>query len=165
MLKSYWWGGWVAHVIIVSAQGPNPSFFLFFGDFYSTWGPVGTRTWTKLDKMMQKVRRILSLTRVIQLHRSLRSIGRTSCVFIVTRVLPCRGTGRARTRRSTSPTSCPTSLTHSTQTSRKASECIGALTRTAAIQPARRITSSSTWLSSMTSGTKGSTGELKRRLL
>ena len=33
MLKSYWWGGVVvvvvvAHSIIVSAQGPNPSFFL-----------------------------------------------------------------------------------------------------------------------------------------
>ena len=35
-----------AHVILVSALGPNPS-FPFFGDFYSTWGPVGTgaRTW------------------------------------------------------------------------------------------------------------------------
>ena len=38
MLKSYGWGGgvgWggvvVAHVILVSAQGPNPSFFLFLG--------------------------------------------------------------------------------------------------------------------------------------
>ena len=39
--------GWVAHAIIVSAQGPNPSFFLFLGDFYSTWEPVGTRTWTR----------------------------------------------------------------------------------------------------------------------
>ena len=39
--------GWVAHVIIVSAQGQNPSFFLFLGDFYSTWDPVGTRTWTR----------------------------------------------------------------------------------------------------------------------
>ena len=38
---------WVAHSIIVSAQGPNPSFFLFLGDFYSTWEPVGTRTWTR----------------------------------------------------------------------------------------------------------------------
>ena len=59
MLKSYGWGGgvvgWgggvVAHVILVSALGPNPSFFLFWGDFYSTWGPVGTgattRTWTR----------------------------------------------------------------------------------------------------------------------
>ena len=26
---------WVAHVIFMSAQGPNPSFFL--EDFYSTW--------------------------------------------------------------------------------------------------------------------------------
>ena len=40
-------GGVVAHAIIVSAQGPNPSFFLFLGDFYSTWEPVGTRTWTR----------------------------------------------------------------------------------------------------------------------
>ena len=41
-------GGVVAHVILVSALGPNPSFFPFLGDFYSTWGPVGTgaRTWT-----------------------------------------------------------------------------------------------------------------------
>ena len=52
MLKSYgWvggWGGvgWVAHVILVSAQGPNPSFFFLF-DFYSTCEPVGTRTWTR----------------------------------------------------------------------------------------------------------------------
>ena len=37
MLKSYGWGGWggvvVAHVILVSALGPNPSFFLFWGTF------------------------------------------------------------------------------------------------------------------------------------
>ena len=35
MLKSYGVGGWcgwvVAHVILVSALGPNPSFFLFGG--------------------------------------------------------------------------------------------------------------------------------------
>ena len=35
MLKSYrvgvGWVGWVAHVILVSAQGPNPSFFFFGG--------------------------------------------------------------------------------------------------------------------------------------
>ena len=32
MLKSYWWGGGVvvAHVILVSAKGPNP-FFSFLG--------------------------------------------------------------------------------------------------------------------------------------
>ena len=51
MLKSYGlWGGVggvVAHVILVSAQGPNPSFFLFLGDFYSTWGSYGTRIWTR----------------------------------------------------------------------------------------------------------------------
>ena len=40
-------GGPVAHVIIVSAQGPNPSFFLIWGDFYSTWGPVGTWSWSR----------------------------------------------------------------------------------------------------------------------
>ena len=36
MLKSYGWGGvgwWVAHVILVLALGPNPSFFLFWGTF------------------------------------------------------------------------------------------------------------------------------------
>ena len=27
------WVGWVAHVILVSAQGPNPSFFFFGGTF------------------------------------------------------------------------------------------------------------------------------------
>ena len=37
----------VAHVILVSAQGPNPSFFLEGGDFYSTWGPLWTRAWTR----------------------------------------------------------------------------------------------------------------------
>ena len=34
MIKSYrvgGWVGWVAHVILVSAQGPNPSFFIFGG--------------------------------------------------------------------------------------------------------------------------------------
>ena len=30
----------MAHVILVSAQGPNP-FFLFLGNFYSTWVSVG----------------------------------------------------------------------------------------------------------------------------
>ena len=28
-VRGGWWVGWVAHVIFVSAQGPNPSFFLF----------------------------------------------------------------------------------------------------------------------------------------
>ena len=37
MLKSLGGGVVVAHVILVSALGPNPSFFLFLGDFYSTW--------------------------------------------------------------------------------------------------------------------------------
>ena len=49
MLKSYGWVGgvgWVAHVILESAQGPNPSFFFLF-DFYLTWEPVGTRIWTR----------------------------------------------------------------------------------------------------------------------
>ena len=31
MLKSYGWGGVVVHVILVSAKGPNPSFFFFGG--------------------------------------------------------------------------------------------------------------------------------------
>ena len=30
-LKVMGWGGWVAHVILVSALGLNPSFFLFGG--------------------------------------------------------------------------------------------------------------------------------------
>ena len=37
MVKSWGWGGGVvvvAHVIIVSALGPNPSFFLFWGTFF-----------------------------------------------------------------------------------------------------------------------------------
>ena len=42
MLKSYGWvGWWVAHVILVSAQGPNPSFFFFGGTFIQLWGLLG----------------------------------------------------------------------------------------------------------------------------
>ena len=48
MLKSWvvgWWdGGWcgvVAHVILVSAQGPNPSFFFFWGAFMQLGGLFG----------------------------------------------------------------------------------------------------------------------------
>ena len=41
MLKSYGWGGWVAHVILVSALGPNPSFFLFLGTFNQLGGLLG----------------------------------------------------------------------------------------------------------------------------
>ena len=33
--------GWVAHVILVSAQGPNPSFFIFFGTFIQLGGLLG----------------------------------------------------------------------------------------------------------------------------
>ena len=42
MLKSWgvvgWGGGVVAHVILVSALGPNPSFFLFWGTFIQLGG-------------------------------------------------------------------------------------------------------------------------------
>ena len=44
MLKSYGWGGvgwWVAHVILVSALGPNPSFFPFLGTFIQLGGLLG----------------------------------------------------------------------------------------------------------------------------
>ena len=43
MLKSYGVVGWgvVAHVIIVSALGPNPSFFLFRGTFIQLGGLLG----------------------------------------------------------------------------------------------------------------------------
>ena len=44
MLKSYrvvGWVGWVAHVILVSAQGPNPSFFFFWGTFIRLGGLLG----------------------------------------------------------------------------------------------------------------------------
>ena len=46
MLKSYgvggWCGvGWVAHVILVSAQGPNPSFFFFCGTFIQLGALLG----------------------------------------------------------------------------------------------------------------------------
>ena len=34
-------GGWVAHVILVSALGPNPSFFLFWGTFIQLGGLLG----------------------------------------------------------------------------------------------------------------------------
>ena len=47
--------GWVAHVIIVSAQGPNPSFFLFLGDFYSTWSLLGPGLGPGLDNKMHLV--------------------------------------------------------------------------------------------------------------
>ena len=40
----------MAHVIIVSAQGPNPSFFLYLGDFYSTWSLLGPGLGPGLDK-------------------------------------------------------------------------------------------------------------------
>ena len=39
MLKSYGW--WVAHVILVSAQGPNPSFFFYWGTFIRLGGLFG----------------------------------------------------------------------------------------------------------------------------
>ena len=38
MLKSYGVGRWVAHVILESAQGPNPSFSLFWGTFIQLGG-------------------------------------------------------------------------------------------------------------------------------
>ena len=42
MLKSYGVGGVVvAHVILVSALGPNPSFFLFWGTFIQLGGLLG----------------------------------------------------------------------------------------------------------------------------
>ena len=43
MLKSYRVVGWgvVAHVIFVSALGPNPSFFLFRGTFIQLGGLLG----------------------------------------------------------------------------------------------------------------------------
>ena len=34
-------GGWVAHVILVSALGPNPSFFLYWGTFIPLGGLLG----------------------------------------------------------------------------------------------------------------------------
>ena len=33
--------GWVAHVILVSAQGPNPSFFFFCGTFIQLGALLG----------------------------------------------------------------------------------------------------------------------------
>ena len=42
MLKSCGWVVWVvAHVILVSAQGPNPSFFFFWGAFIQLGGLFG----------------------------------------------------------------------------------------------------------------------------
>ena len=38
---------WMAYLILVSALDPNPSFFPVLGDFYSTWGSVGTGAWTQ----------------------------------------------------------------------------------------------------------------------
>ena len=46
MLKSWGWGGGggvvVAHVILVSAQGPNPSFVPFWGTFIQFGGLIRT---------------------------------------------------------------------------------------------------------------------------
>ena len=42
-----WAGGYVVGWV-AQAQGPNPFFFFFWGDFYSTWGPVGIRAWTRI---------------------------------------------------------------------------------------------------------------------
>ena len=36
-----WGGGWVAHVILVSALGPNPSFFFLWGTFIQLGGLFG----------------------------------------------------------------------------------------------------------------------------
>ena len=36
-----WVGWWVAHVILVSALGPNPSFFPFWGTFIQLGGLLG----------------------------------------------------------------------------------------------------------------------------
>ena len=60
MLKSYWWGvcrrpcgdvqaGWMAHVILVSAQGPNPSFFFFGGTFIRLGSLLGQGLGPGLD--------------------------------------------------------------------------------------------------------------------
>ena len=37
------------YVKIVSAKGPNPSFFPFLGDFYLTWGLLGLGLGPGLD--------------------------------------------------------------------------------------------------------------------
>ena len=50
---------WVAHVIIVSAQGPNPSFFLFLGDFYSTWSLLGPGLGPGLDNFCLGCRSVM----------------------------------------------------------------------------------------------------------
>ena len=42
----------VAHVIIVSAQGPNPSFFLFFGTFIRLGGLLGPGLGPGLDNII-----------------------------------------------------------------------------------------------------------------
>ena len=43
MLKSYWWGGGgvVALAILVSALGPNPSFYNFLETFIQLGGLLG----------------------------------------------------------------------------------------------------------------------------
>ena len=56
MLKSYGWvvGGWVAHVILVSAQGPNPSFFFYWGTFIRLGGLFGQGLGPGLDNYSTK---------------------------------------------------------------------------------------------------------------
>ena len=57
MLKSYRWEGWVAHVIFMSAQGPNPSFFLFIRLLYD----LGACWDQDLDQDLTKISSVLTL--------------------------------------------------------------------------------------------------------
>ena len=51
-LKVMGWGEVVAHVIIVSALGPNPSFFLLWGTFIQLGGLLGLGLGPGLDNCL-----------------------------------------------------------------------------------------------------------------
>ena len=74
MLKSFGVGGWVgwvvAHVILVSAQGPNPSFFFYWGlllDLGACWNKGLD---SDLDQDLT-INRLLVSTIIIIIHADL----------------------------------------------------------------------------------------------
>ncbi len=56
-------GGVVAHVKKMSAQGPNPSFFLFWGTFIRLWGLLGQGLGLGLGPGLEKKARVLRTKR------------------------------------------------------------------------------------------------------
>ena len=65
MLKSYGVGWWVAHVILVSAQGPNPSFFLFGGTFIRLGSLLGQGLGPGLDNSKKVIKVVFMVSNVL----------------------------------------------------------------------------------------------------